>query len=294
MKLKETSIAVSKDITLDVLISSPTKSLIQPTLALLHFWGGSNRAFYPIIALLENKHNIIAPSLRGWGRSTKPDEPQAYHITDYADDVVSLLTHLRYSNPELLSNGVVLVGHSMGGKVAQVLTTYSEMAPLLKGMALIAPAPAGRFALPEDMREQQVHAYQNVESASFVFSNVLLGRPSSVDEVALADLAADATFGGLHARAAWPTYGMAEDYEDSVVKSVKKYRENAENLKVLIIVGELDRVETPSNVATKVAMVLKDASAFVTFEILPGVGHLAPVEAPGSIADFLDSFVNGL
>ena len=294
MPLKELLVAISNEISLHVLLSTPQRPSNSPALLLLHFWGGSNRTYRPVINLLEDKYSIIAPSLRGWGQSTKLDNARAFRITDYAADVVSLFQGIQSSRPDLLANGVVLVGHSMGGKIAQLLPTYTELAALVKGVILVAPAPAGSFALPESMREQQIHAYDEIGSASFVIENLLLGKPNNITEDTFKEAASDAVSGNSCARAAWPGYGMAEDYEGTVVDGIIKYKTAGSSPKVLIIVGELDHVETPANVERRVASVLRDAGADVKTVLLPDIGHLVPLEAPQSMATALTLFVDGL
>lgn len=51
-------------------------------------------------------HRVIAPDLRGHGKSDKPDQP--YPVTGFADDVAWLLGQLEIS-------GAIVIGHSMGG-----------------------------------------------------------------------------------------------------------------------------------------------------------------------------------
>lgn len=294
MPYREVSITASKDISLHTVISTPQNPSDRPALLLLHFWGGCNRTYRPLIKLLDNKYTIIAPSLRGWGQSSRPDDPKAYRMTDHAADFVGLLQNLRSDEPELLANGVVLVGHSMGGKIAQLLPTYTGVGPLVKGVILVAPAPTGSFALPEDMREQQIHGYDSTGSAYFVVANVLLGKPDNVTEDIITDTVSDAVSASSGARAAWPRYGMAEDYEGVVAEGMKKFTAAGISPKVLVVVGELDRVETPANVERRVAKVLGNAGADVKTESLSDIGHLIPLEAPQKLASALTSFVDSL
>ncbi|KAF2493670.1 alpha/beta-hydrolase [Lophium mytilinum] len=291
MSSEEFPIPISPSITLHTLLSAPSQSSDRPALLLLHFWGGSNRIYQPSISLLQARYPIIAPSLRGWGTSSAPADATAYRITDYAADIVALLLHLQMEHPTLLANGIVIAGHSMGGKLAQVLLSYKEVAPLVRGLVLIAPAPAGRFALPDDMREQQIHAYDSIESASFVVENVLLGKAESVSKAAKKELAEGMVAGSPGARAAWPEYGMAEDYERAVVESVEQYQRGRGQLKVLVIVGELDRVEEPGNVESRVAVALRNTGADVKMDRMTGVGHLVPLEAPETMASAITAFV---
>ena len=270
---------------LHTIISTTTLGDQRPTLMLLHFWGGSNRTYARLITQLQNKFNIVAPSLRGWGESSKPEDPSAYQIADYADDITDLLSSLHTERPDLFNNGTVLVGHSMGGKIAQILLTKPEFEDVLRGLVLIAPAPASSFQLPtSEMREQQLHAYDSLESARFVVENVLLGRPDAIEPDEVEKLAGDAFGGSEAAKKAWPDYGMGEDYGDAVINAVHT-RSGDGGLKVLVVVGSLDQVETPPRVQIEVVEPLRIAGTNVAWEELEDVGHLSPVEAPELLAE---------
>lgn len=236
---------------------------------------------------LEDEFNSIAPSLRGWGQSSKPSRSNAYRILDHAADIDGLIQGFRTQQPHLFAHGIILVGHSMGGKIAQLLLASLADYSLVKGLVLVAPAPSGGFALPEDMREQQVHAYDNNDSATFVMENVLLGKPDKVDQNMLAE---DATSGSPEAKAAWPAYGMAEDHEHTVVAALKRYSHEAQIPRILVVAGELDRVETPENIEKRVSKVLSDAGASVQTVTLQDVGHLIPVEAPELLSQAVSRF----
>jgi pimeloyl-ACP methyl ester carboxylesterase len=115
---------------------------------------------------------------------------------------------------ELGLKAVVLVGHSMGGKVAMAIAGRHVLpAGILKGLALLAPAPPGPLSLPDpSMREQQLHAFDNTENAEAVIRNVLTapGNPALTEKL-VKSIAEDMVRGDKWAKAAWPTYGMLED-----------------------------------------------------------------------------------
>ena len=293
MRRIETLVPLTQnDIFLHTVVSCPQNAKgKKPVLLLLHFWGGSNQTYTSLINHLEHNYNggIIAPSLRGWGHSSKPNDPEAYRIVDYANDIEALIRQSQKSQPEIPENGIVLIGHSMGGKIAQCLLARKSIRSLLKGCVLLAPAPTSSFALPEDMREQQIHAYDNAESARFVIQNVLLGQPENVGAGAWESLVADAVSGAEEAKQAWPSYGMAEDHQSTVTEAIQETKS-----KFLIVVGSLDRVETPDSVRSKVASPLTDAGSVVKEEVLEGVGHLTPVEAPKQLATAIISFIKSL
>ena len=64
--------------------------------------------------LAEQGWHAVAPDLRGHGRSARPTDPDAYSFELMAGDVVGLADDRGWDR-------FVLVGHSMGGAVAQIL-----------------------------------------------------------------------------------------------------------------------------------------------------------------------------
>ena len=68
-------------------------------------WGGS-------FALLRQRFRVVAPDLRGHGRSGSPS--QSFRLEDCADDVMAL-------GDALCIERFIAVGYSMGGLVAQLL-----------------------------------------------------------------------------------------------------------------------------------------------------------------------------
>lgn len=83
-----------------------------PALVFLHYWGGSRRTWRPVLARLQPDQAFVNYDQRGWGDSV--DAPGPYDIQRLADDAQSVVATSGYSD-------YVLVGHSMGGKVAQAL-----------------------------------------------------------------------------------------------------------------------------------------------------------------------------
>ncbi|MEZ5203593.1 MAG: alpha/beta fold hydrolase [Acidimicrobiales bacterium] len=62
---------------------------------------------------------VVAPDLRGHGASDQPDEEHRYSLSILADDLLALAAELGWDR-------FALVGHSMGGMVAQDLVLRGE------------------------------------------------------------------------------------------------------------------------------------------------------------------------
>src|SRR6202049_3493734 len=78
-------------------------------LILLHGGLSSNEPFAPVLPLLAERHQVIAPDLQGHGRTADIDRPIDVRLM--ADDVAALIDHLGLEKPDL-------VGYSLGGGVA--------------------------------------------------------------------------------------------------------------------------------------------------------------------------------
>lgn len=82
-------------------------------LLLSHGFGGSRGDFVEFLdPLAERGWHAVAPDLRGHGESDKPEDEADYSFDTFADDLLQLATELGW--PQF-----VLLGHSMGGMIAQ-------------------------------------------------------------------------------------------------------------------------------------------------------------------------------
>ena len=80
-----------------------------PPLVLLHGLGRRWQVFLPIIPALSLRWQILAPDLRGHGKSSRV--ARGYHGAEYSEDIARLLR-------ERVSAPAALFGHSLGGNVA--------------------------------------------------------------------------------------------------------------------------------------------------------------------------------
>ena len=120
-----------------------------PALVLLHHFGGSSRSWAPVIDRLGPAHRCIVPDLRGFGRSPPPP-PDGWTVDAAAGDVLALIE----------ARGVrdyVLVGHSMGGKIA--LDLAARRPPGLGGLALVAPSPPTPEPMGAAVRERLLRCH---------------------------------------------------------------------------------------------------------------------------------------
>src|SRR5262249_46779144 len=84
-------------------------------LVLAHGFTGNSRNWAMTIPAFRERFRIISPDHRGHGLSDRPEDVAAYDLDLMADDLYRLLQSVDVSS-------CYLVGHSMGGMIAQILT----------------------------------------------------------------------------------------------------------------------------------------------------------------------------
>ena len=240
----------------------------HPTLVFLHYYGGSSRTWAPIIEALPRDMGVIAPDLRGWGRSERSTE--GHTLAGYADDVEAVLANTQVGE-------YVLVGHSMGGKIAQLIASRRPAG--LRGVVLVAPAPPTALALPLEVRAGMVAAYDTRESIEGALEHVLTGRPLTPQQ--REQVIEDSMSGTPEARLAWPMEISQTDITDAVRRI---------EVPVLVLSGDTDKVDTTDTLEAE----LMPRLAHAELRVLPGVGHLVPLEAPEEAARSIAAFVERL
>ncbi|NEA38728.1 alpha/beta hydrolase [Streptomyces sp. SID11385] len=239
-----------------------------PTLVFLHYWGGSARTWDLVVDRLPGR-DVLTVDFRGWSRSRGMSGP--YSLRRFADDTLAVLDDAGVTDH-------VLVGHSMGGKVAQLVAATRPAG--LRGIVLVGPAPArpGPGITPE-YREALSHAYDSDESAAGARDGVLTA--TALPAAVKARIVRDSRAGADAARAEWPLRGIAEDITGHT---------RAIRVPALVVAGQEDRVEPADVLRDHLMPYLSRADLMV----LPGTGHLMPLEAPAGLADALTAFAAAL
>jgi pimeloyl-ACP methyl ester carboxylesterase len=233
-------------------------------LLFLHYWGGTARSWAPVMDALPRTLRSIALDARGWGESDRPGN--GYDIATMADDVEAAVAALELKR-------YVLVGHSMGGKVAQLLASRRPAG--LAGLVLVAPSPAQGKTLAAPEREGMKGAYASPGSVAWTIDNVLSERP--LREAARAQIIAGSLAGDLAAKESWPVAAISEDVSGDLARI---------EVPVLVIGGEKDKVDSVDMLRTVVVPSLPGA----TLNVVSGAGHLLPLEAPREVAGLIGDF----
>jgi len=234
------------------------------SLVFLHDCGGSARTWRLVTHQLAGQFRTVAVDLRGCGESDKP--AAGYRVERLADDVEALVAALGLGR-------YVLVGHSMGGKVAQLLA--SRRSAGLEALVLVAPAPLSPRLLTDAQLEAVRRAGDGREGLEAALPLLVAAAlPADLREQVVED--GLATAAGL--RSAWVDTMLAQDFTaDAAMIAVP----------TLVLVGESDTVGPPESVGREVV----GRVAGAVLKVIARSGHLVPLEAPQRVADEIERFL---
>ena len=216
----------------------------------------------------------IAPDLRGLGLSDAPD--LGYSMATYADDLAALLDALH-------ADQVVICGLSMGGYVA--LEFARRYRSRLRGLVLMstraeADSPEARKAREAAMqvaRERGADAIAAQMIAKLFAPGAAGAMPQVVDRIREM-MEASPVKGIVGALSAM------RDRPDSTGTLTE-----LEGLPTLVVIGDQDQVIPPA-VGRAIAAAIPNA----VLNVIPGAGHLPPVEQPIATTRVLAEFLQSL
>ena len=238
------------------------------SLVFLHYWGGSSRTWKHVTAELASRFHTLAIDHRGWGYSDAP--ANGYALADLAADaegVIGALNLMRY----------LLVGHSMGGKVAQLMASRRPAG--LAGLVLVAPSPPSPMRMPPEAREMMAGSYISRETVEGAIDHVLTAKPLSAED--REQVISDSLRGAPAAKTAWPRATSLEDIT-AQVRSI--------NVPTAVIAGELDKVDTVDTLKTELVSRIPQA----VLHVVPGTGHLSMLESPDALVPLIEHFCDSL
>jgi pimeloyl-ACP methyl ester carboxylesterase len=238
-----------------------------PAAVLLHGYPLDHRVWLDQLSALAPVRRCIAPDLRGHGRSDGTGDP-VLSMERLADDVAGLLAALGEERADV-------VGLSMGGYVA--LALWEAHPQLIRTLALVGTRAGADGA--------EARAGRDATAARILES----GRSGLADDLVAAMLSSGAS---MTARARLRTMVEAIPYETAVaVLGGMRDRKDRTALlgtisvPVLVVAGGEDRLIPPDQAGPMAA-----AIPGARVEIIPGAGHLTPLEAGPALAGVLAGF----
>jgi pimeloyl-ACP methyl ester carboxylesterase len=272
-------------------MSSPTVTLVC-----LHALGSSGREFDAVGELLGEGFDVLALDLPGFGDA--PFVPGA-GVEGTADAVAAAIA-ARVTGPWML------VGHSMGGKIASVLaaraagsapargataptgpaardlTGRDSAARDLVGVVLVAGSPLGPEPMEEERREEMLSWVEpealvegrlsEAAAREFVAANVGAPLDAGAEARALEDLQ-------RMSPAAWRAWLAEGSKEDRSIPGTI-------TLPALILAGGADG-DLGENAQRRLNAPLYEGTEVL---VLEGAGHLMPLERPLEVADAIRRF----
>ena len=241
-----------------------------PTVLMLHGIGGGHLSFAPQVeSLASNGYRAVAWDMPGYGHSA-PIEP--YTFKGLAQSCIQLIETLKCEQ-------VILLGHSMGGMVAQEVV--ARRPELVSRLVLCGTSAA--FGEPEGegqrafiaQRTAPLDAGKSMAELAETLVPQMVGPGSLPEGVRLA----------AHCMALVPPATYRRALECIVTFD---RRANLANIVVptLVIAGQHDR-NAPPAVMKKMA----EAIAHSTYIEMKGVGHLQNLEAPDDFDALLLNFL---
>jgi 3-oxoadipate enol-lactonase len=242
------------------------------TLVFLHGIGGDHRAFDDQLATFSRRARAIAWDMPGYGTSPAL-EPMTFPAL--ADALALLLDELRVER-------AVLVGHSMGGMVAQELV--ARCPDRVAALVLYSTSPAFGGADGEWQRRFLAERLQPLDEGKTPADIA----PGLVHQLVGHDTDARAIARALACMSAIP----ADTYRAAlhcVVGFDRRESLAAIRCPTLALGGERDRI-VPPTVVERMARAIPGAR----YEMLAGVGHLANLERPAEFDAVLGRFIDSL
>ena len=234
-------------------------------LVLLHGFPFDHRIWDGVIEALEKGIRVIAPDLRGHGRSmiTKSD----HSITDMAADIIELMDQLQIRE-------AVIAGHSMGGYVAlEIVRNFPER---VTGLVLIS---SHIFADTLEKKQSRLEDIDKImrQGAYAVLANMpnMLthdDKAKNLCRFAVERMDSNGAMGALHAMANRTT-------SEDVWKAL--------NIPTMVIAGSDDQL-----IPIEKSRGFASLSKISTLEEIDGAGHMPMLKAPDKVAMALVRLIN--
>ena len=234
--------------------------------------------WHKVLPELASHFQVVTFDNRGAGESDKPDGP--YSVAMMAADCAGLLDGLHIKN-------AYVMGHSLGGFIAQELAVTRP--DLIGKLILAATNHGGTRVVPITPEAMEVLTNRTGDPVELVKRGIAIAcapgfvekHPAAARELLEYRFTNPVAPAQYAAQVAAGAGTMA--YDDEMVDR----RMHAIKFPTLILFGEYDKVVPPGN-AELMAQKIADAR----IKIIPGTGHIFPVEDPAATAREIVGFLN--
>jgi 3-oxoadipate enol-lactonase len=239
-----------------------------PAVLLLHGLGWDHSLWNPTVAELAPRYRMIAADTRGHGATDKPDGP--YDMEMFARDYAALADALGLKQ-------LCVIGLSQGGMVAQKLALLRP--ELVSALVLVSTSCKSDPSLRDNM-EARIAAMDKAgpEAAAMIAAESIFSPAWRA-----ANAAALARF--VEWRAAMPTAPL-----NAATRALYDFDLSGDLPKIaaptLVIAGAEDVLTRPKGME-EIAALIPGAQ----YRLIPGTGHMIPVEQPEALMALLSGFL---
>ncbi len=242
-----------------------------PTLVLLHGVGLSHSIWNPVVRELVPKFRVLAPDLRGHGKSPTP-EGSTFSFAELEGDVLRLLDTKRVDS-------AYLVGHSGGALLA--LRLALDHPQRVRGLVMISGA-AYTDSHTRAISQRWTDTYEKDGADAFGLRLLKdLYYPDWIE--AHLDFADQVRAAVRH-----QDFGPAKRWSQAMSKFDEKARVPTITIPTLIVQAMDDQVVDASH-----GRILRQSIPGAQIRILAETGHMVPLERPKETAEAIWSFVRG-
>jgi pimeloyl-ACP methyl ester carboxylesterase len=252
---------------------------------LLHGWPGFWYDWRHVLSEISGFCDAIAPDFRGFGGSDKPDFVKDYTPEKHVEDLIGLLDHLSLNN-------VMVVAHDIGATIAQMMAKkYPER---ISSIILLNPPYAGIAERRFDPNIQSEFWYQHFHNLPI--SDEMIGNNKDLLKVYLTHFYTH-WIGRKEKIRNEELNFIIEEYSkpDAFKASILYYRARAGaktanavssqtiekiNHNTKILWGKADPV-----MRVEWADRIPDYFSNVSIDLLEGIGHFVPFEAPEKVIE---------
>ena len=247
-------------------------------LLLIHGFPLDHTMWNEQIEALAEHARVIAPDLRGFGRSPlgEVDPERGISMAQYADELAELLDAIGNSDP------IVLVGFSMGGYIAwQFVRKHVDRLRALvqcdtRAAADTDEARAGRIKMAEHVAEWGSGRVAEMMGPKLFSARALETKPRLMAEVRRV---VESTPPAAIAAA---QRGMAARPDvTAMLPSIQ--------VPSLVFVGAADAISPPAEMRA-----IAEAIPHAQFVEIPDAGHMTTMENPAAVNDAIRRFISGV
>lgn len=238
-----------------------------PAVLFVHGFPLSGRLWEPAVRRLSSAYRCIVPDLRGMGRSRGTATAT---MQDYAEDLAVVLDAVGETGP------VVAVGLSMGGYV--LFEFFRRHRGRVRALVLADTQAVDDKPETRAKRQEMIAAVRQRGSS--------VAAEAMIEKLFGPDASAGLRREWLEIMSASPSVGVTAALQAMADRPDSRPTLAEIDVPTLIAVGEHDAI-TPPGVHREMHEAIRGAS----LEIVPGAGHMLPVEKPEAFGEILERFL---